>query len=527
MTNFEEFELKSQLDFKSQKIQIDFLAFEFSESNFDRELLIQYFIELGFNAFDHYGNNRLKGWVELEIKKNNKYQIVFQKPNFLREWRLLHFSSRHARRFYDLVKQDRIDWRIFHGAKLTRLDTVYIHSIKSTDPAIADFFLEIHKRTNKNTDRKNKIMKCEYTPDGSGIYLGNRRHINYLRIYKEEKTNNLRFEHEFKSKAKLRTFFNLLKSKQFQQFERRSILQLSLQCAQKLPYSYCFTDWVYFIIRPISTQLFRKNISDPGFYYQTDYMISETNKIVTVKLFNQYGEHFEHIVDNLQILQFLRFLEFLRNLQFEVDKLSHNNLVAKYRVYVFELRTFLESSSNCNSYQMSKLKKFIEMLQTQAILQFFHNKSFKSIALIPFANVDQLNKVGAPLIATIWIAEEIFYYDFPFILPDFSTKRTKLSMIVGAYWTQQFAVKDIQKIFNLVDFFNNYPAKLNYKQKQRMKRELLRAVKYYSERQLIDQKFKIIQGEEFKLVLELTESNISEGFVIYEKVNIDINPFYS
>jgi hypothetical protein len=99
-----------------------------------------------------------------------------------------------------------------------------------------------------------------------------------------------------------------------------------------------------------------------------------------VKLFDQHGREFDHIVDSLHILQFLRFLEFLRNLDSQTDQLSHNGITANYRVFVFELRTFLETSFTSNSYQMAKLKRFIEILQTQAIIQFFHEKNFKSIS---------------------------------------------------------------------------------------------------------------------------------------------------
>ena len=114
---------------------------------------------------------------------------------------------------------------------------------------------------------------------------------------------------------------------------------------------------------------------------------SQFNKIVKVKLFDQHGREFDHIVDSLQILQFLRFLEFLRNLDYQTDQLSYNGITANYRVFVFELRTFLETNFTSNSYQMAKLKRFIEMLQTQAIIQFFHEKNFKSISAIPLANV--------------------------------------------------------------------------------------------------------------------------------------------
>jgi hypothetical protein len=525
MQNSHQFEVKSQLNFKSQGIQLDFLAFEFDQSSFNREFLIDYFFRLGFNAFEHTGYNKHKNWVTLLEKSTHKHQIVFRQPNVVRDWRLLHFSGRNAHRFYALVKQNRIDWNVFAGSKLTRLDTAYSHSIKKSEPPIEDYFLEIEKIILESPYQKAQDFKFENNEKGLIIRIGNRKHIHYLRIYKRRENTNLRFEHEFKSKPKLNNLFNLLKSNEFKEFEKESILRFTTHLAQRLPCSYCFTDWVYFIIRPLSTQLFRNQIVEQSLYYQTDYMDSQFNKIVKVKLFDQHGREFDHIVDSLLILQFLRFLEFLRNLDFQTDQLSHNGITANYRVFVFELRTFLETSFTSNSYQMAKLKIFIEILQTQAIIQFFHEKNFKYISAIPLANVAESLEVGQPLIATVWVSEPLFRYKFPFSLPKFSTNTTKLATRVWAYWTQQFATKDIQKVFNLSEFFQNYPAQLNSKQKQVIKNELLKAVEYYSKVQLIDQKFQIIEGQEFKSVEELTLQNISQGFVIYEKINPNL--FYS
>ena len=76
--------MKSQLNFKSQGIQIDFLAFEFDQSSFNRESLIDYFFRLGFNAFEHTGYNKHKNWVALLEKSTHKHQIVFCQPTPLR-----------------------------------------------------------------------------------------------------------------------------------------------------------------------------------------------------------------------------------------------------------------------------------------------------------------------------------------------------------------------------------------------------------------------------------------------------------
>jgi hypothetical protein len=532
-----EFEVKSQLDFKSQEIQLDFLAFEFNELNFNREFLIDYFFRLGFNASEHTGQTKNKGWITLRQKTTNKHQIVFPQPNTLRDWRLLHFSGINAQRFYLLVEQNRIDWNVFDGSKLTRLDTVYSRHIKTHEPSVVDFFIDTAKKYVEISDTDKKILESkkkisknnhnftiQSNEEGLIMKIGNRKTIHYLRIYKPKHNSDLRFEHEFKSKPRLKNLFKLLKSSELKEFEKETIIRFVIHLAEKLPSQYCFTDWVFFIIRPLATQRFRNKIVNKSFYYQTDYMDSQLNKTVRVKLLDQNGLEFDQVVDSVQILQFLTFLEFLRDLNYQTDQLSYNDIKSNYRVFVFELRSFIEKNSNSNGYQINKLKRFIQILQTQVVIQFFNEKNFQSISAIPLANVSQSEKVGQPLIATVWVSERLFDYNFPFSLPrftGFSINPNKLNITVWAYWTQQFANKHVEKIFHLSEFFQTYPAKLNGKQKRMIKDQLINIIDYYSENQLIDKKFRIIEGRESKSVEKLTPQNISQGFIIYETISID------
>lgn len=524
--NKNQFEVKSQLNFKSQAIQLDFLAFEFKESNFNREFLIDYFFYLGFNALEHTGQSKNKGWVTLKKRSTNKHQIVFRRPNTTREWHLLHFSGTNARQLYSLAKQNRINWDVFDGSKLTRLDTAHSRPIKAHEPTVEDFFLTTEKKILEH----NKNFIFESNEKGLIMKIDNRKNIHYLRIYKRKHHSDLRFEHEFKSKPKLKNLFKLLKSNQFKKFEKEAICRFTAHLAEKLPSQSCFTDWLYFIIRPLSVKGFRKKMADQSSYYQTDYMDSQLNKTVSVKLFDQHGREFDQIVDSVQILQFLTFLEFLRDLNYETDQLSYNDIKSNYLVFVFELRSFIEKNpiSNgykMNAYQLNKIKRFIKMLQSQAVIQFFNEKNFQSICAIPLANVSQSEKVGQPLIATVWVSERLFHYNFPFSLPifsQFSTRPNKLTIIAWAYWNQQFAYKSIEKIFHLPEFFQTYPTKLNGKQKCIIKKELLKIIEYYDKNQLIEKKFQIIGGLEYKSVEKLTSQNISSGFIIYEKINMDL-----
>ena len=66
-----------QFKFKSQAIQLDFLTFEFDQSSFNRESLIDYFFHLGFNAFEHTGYNKHKNWLTfLEKSTHNNCSVT-------------------------------------------------------------------------------------------------------------------------------------------------------------------------------------------------------------------------------------------------------------------------------------------------------------------------------------------------------------------------------------------------------------------------------------------------------------------
>jgi hypothetical protein len=45
-----------KLGFKSQKLEVDFISFDFI--HFDKDFLIEYFWNLGFNAFDQCGHDK-------------------------------------------------------------------------------------------------------------------------------------------------------------------------------------------------------------------------------------------------------------------------------------------------------------------------------------------------------------------------------------------------------------------------------------------------------------------------------------
>ena len=123
--------------------------------------------------------------------------------------------------------------------------------------------------------------------------------------------------------------------------------------------------------------------------------------------------------------------------------------------------------------------------------------------------------------ATIWLVEELFYYNYPFYLPNFfQQKLTKHELEVRFKLFQVFTSGSIEKEIFIQEFFKSYPSFLNNQQKTKIKKHFIELVKLLEEYDFIESKYKIISNGSFYDAQELTIRNIHEGFVIYEKLSI-------
>jgi hypothetical protein len=68
------------------------------------------------------------------------------------------------------------------------------------------------------------------------------------------------------------------------------------------------------------------------------------------------------------------------------------------------------------------------------------------------------------------------------------------------------------------EFFQNYPVTLTNQQKAKMKKSFIELVKDFEDKNLIESDYKIISKNIFYDVDQFNTTNISEGFIIYEKL---------
>ncbi len=85
---------------------------------------------------------------------------------------------------------------------------------------------------------------------------------------------------------------------------------------------------------------------------------------------------------------------------------------------------------------------------------------------------------------------------------------------------QVFSSIDIEKTFLIKEFFQNYPSTLTNKQKTDMKKCFIQLIQLLQDSDLIESNYKIISNNKIYPTNQLTTKNMSEGFIVYEKLII-------
>ena len=442
---------------------------------------------------------------------------------------------------------------VFSSGVLNRLDLHYNREKKDQDQyklSVLNFFISCQDHLDF-TQKKRKVGLETNKRLGSILRIGSRKSNKYSRIY-ETKESSLRFEHEMKGKF-IEKYNSLLFSNDLQEFEQKLSYHFSTYFYQLLPLAACYMDWLVIKLR----QIRKKSIQRPFLY--TEYMSPS---------------QVQSFFDKKQLITFLQFLVFSKKLDFKIDYLGDT----RYRQVSFQVRDFLkyqnQSTDSPNYYKLRKLLKFFQGLQKKYRLTSFPDKksfadeTFLSLVTLPnaaetfvsaaetFSSLVTLPNAAETFVsaaetfsslvtlpkltiqkpkqekcwrAEIWIVEELFYYKYPFFLPDFfQEKLTRDQFSVSFEVLKVFSSVEVGKHFQIKAFFQNYLTGLSNQQKTKMKNYFIKLVKVLKEHGLIESYCQIISnGSKYFVtsiskIEELTSQKISEGFVIYEIIDIDI-----
>jgi hypothetical protein len=270
----------------------------------------------------------------------------------------------------------------------------------------------------KNLKQKNKNISLEKNNRGLVLKIGNRRSNNYSRIYQTK--NSLRFEHEMKGKV-LQQYYLLLVENRLEEFEQKLSFYFTLYFGKLLPLQYSYLDWLLIQLRPMRRQSCLQSA------FKADYIQSEIKS------------------DSRKFVMLIQFLNYAQYLDFEIEYLGST----AYRKVVFKLRDFLQfqdpSFKPTNRYRLTKIKEFFQQLQTGVYFTAFSDARFQSLVLVPKVQFEKC-PTQKFLIAKVWLVEELFYYNYPFYLPNiFQQKLAKYELEVRFKLFQVFTSVSIEK----------------------------------------------------------------------------------
>nr|UDP55472.1 hypothetical protein orf406a [Schizostauron trachyderma] len=397
---------ETRLTFESKNLQVDYISFKFQKlENSTQRKIADYLFKLGFNSYKESGKLTKPIKESILVSSKNKFEVCFVGDNPYWDGTLLHFSGLNASRFYFFSKEQIIDWTIFSSAVLSRFDLYFERNYKTADKISGREFLQ---NSQKNLKQTNKNISLEKNRKGWILKIGNRKSNHYFRIY--ETKNSLKFEHEMKGKV-LQQYHILLVENRLEEFE------------QKLSYQFSYLDWLVLKLWPIRKQTFLQSALN------SDYIKSEI------------------LMDTRSFVMLLQFLTYAQHLDFEIESL----VGIPYRQVTFKVRDFLEFQNptikSTNHYQLEKIKKFLQQLQTGVVLTSFDDTHFQSLVAIPQVKLEKSSKQKY-WIGRVWLIDELFYYEYPFSFPNiFQTKLTKDQLEVRFKFIQVFSSVNIEKVF--------------------------------------------------------------------------------
>lgn len=481
---------RNKLTFKDENITVDWIGFKFQNlDNFAQTKLAEYLFKIGFNSYQESGKLAKPIKESILVSSKNKFQVLFVHEAPYWKGTSVYFSGASATFFYSLVKQTSINWEFFSSAILGRFDLNYVRKNKTDDKISVRQFLENCQTKLMQT---NKNISLEKNSKGLILKIGTRRSNNYSRIYQGK--NFLKFEHEMKGKF-IKTYHTLLIQNHFEEFEHKLSIHFLTYFGKVLPLQYSYTDWLVIKLRPLRKQTF----SLTGL--KIDYLRSGS---------------FQNNTDSYKFCTLLQFLVYAQTLNYKIDSLG----TTSYRLVQFRVQDFLKYTKlSSNYYQLKKLIEFFDELQTNSLIKFFSNQKYRSLVTIPEVNL-QKGKQNSWTVE-VWIADELFYYAHPFLLPDlFQVKLTKLQLEVQVHVIRTFSSFDTQKIFYVEEFLQAYPSTLNNQQITSVKRYFIQLMEIFEEHQLIESSYQVILDDKLYHVDKLLTNNISQGFIVFEKLLI-------
>jgi hypothetical protein len=169
-------------------------------------------------------------------------------------------------------------------------------------------------------------------------------------------------------------------------------------------------------------------------------------------------------------------------------------------------------------------------MQETSYHQVFTNKSYVRLATIPKLEYVKSFQGNCKMIH-VWVLERLFFHNYPFNVPNLFQKKLSLlecrvtfkflQVYTSTHIEKRFMVEEYTKTLIREDALNvSKPLVFSNKQKTQIKLTFIKLVEFYQENNLLEKQVMYLVNNQGQPTEKLTTKNISEGFIVYEKLTI-------
>jgi hypothetical protein len=498
----------NKYSFKSENIVVDYFELKFDLLSRDtKQQIVEFFFKLGFNSFDVDKKYREPQSTAIQTNFKNQYQIQFV-ANVNNYWNgvCVVFPSKSAAFLYQLLKQKKIDWNLFPAAKINRLDLNYLRPIhNSQERLVVDFF----KQSEETIRAKGINARINSTKSELSLKIASKRSNRSAKIYDVGRQGKfLKFEMEIR-RTLIADYKPDFLNNNFERIEDSLTREFLNYFWKLLPLENKYVDWLLEKVRPIANNARSSVISN----IYTDYMIYQKPSVSALTI-----KHF---------IMFLKFIAFTKKLDYQIREFDSID----YRVIIFRVKDFSDQcdslfKSSDNSYKVKQVKHFLRQLQQNVFVEIFNDSNYMHSQHHNIVEMDSLTGIHRVtifkqpglkyLLARVVIMDDLFYYLYPFKLPDlFQRNLTKHERLVRVEFIKTFSSKDLEKYLHLRQFFNTY--KISNQKIKEIKQIFIDLIRIFQQQQIIEQQLLLLPNRSRINISQLTTSNISDGIILYEK----------
>ena len=428
---------QNKLTFESENLVVDYISFNL-EGLMDPEIvahrLLKYFTPHvlidDVPSISFHGSKKKSKVSVRQYTGSKSYWVGTQ----------IIFSGKNASYFYNLIKTQNFDWSILkfeqHSLRLGRIDLCFSRNngpndtIKSFDAFLVDSRTQIQNHTNT------KHIRLQDFPDGKILKINRRNNSLHYRVY--QKDQNVRFEIELKHRQ-TKLVQDYLFQNQLDVFENQLVIKYFQYSKRVLYLDYTYTDWILDFERR---------------HLEYDLINSTYSLLVTSYLENQRITNQE---EEKRLFHLLQFLSFIKSLELNLGKNYKKHTIKKQDYYYlkFPLSKFVNFTGIkiSSHYGREKLLFYFYQLQKLGpILKIFSSRAFRSYMCFPYIECE--NPSVKLWVIEILVAEEFFYFPYPFQLPKsflYSSNKNDLRLKVRIM--KSLAVSKPEKTLDLEEFF--------------------------------------------------------------------------